>query len=93
MSGDRGARSLNVADLTMETGAIVPTHVHPNEEAMVVMEGELDAVLGNDVIPVSAGQTVLAPAGVRHGFVNRSGSPARIMAIHPTPKIERTLVD
>jgi quercetin dioxygenase-like cupin family protein len=45
------------------------------------------------VIPVTAGQTVLAPPGVKHGFVNRSGSAARVMAIFPTDKIERTLVE
>ncbi|MDP7226954.1 MAG: cupin domain-containing protein, partial [SAR202 cluster bacterium] len=63
------------------------------EEAMVILEGEIDAILGHDTVTVSAGQTVLAPAGVRHGFVNRSGAPARIMAIFPTADMERTLVD
>ena len=42
---------------------------------------------------VKEGQTVLAPPGVKHGFVNRSDASARIMAIFPTSKMERTLVD
>ena len=39
------------------------------------------------------GQTVLAPAGVIHGFVNRSGAPARLLAIFPTANVERIYVD
>ncbi len=93
VDGDRGAESLSVGDVSLAPGAKVPNHIHPTEEAMVIVEGQLDAVLGDDVVSVSAGQTVLAPAGVRHGFVNRSGAPARIMAIFPTAKMERTLVD
>ena len=44
-------------------------------------------------VVVRRGQTVLAPAGVKHGFVNRSGKPVRIMAIFPTGKVERVLVE
>ena len=89
----RGAQSLTVADLTLAPGASVPNHVHPTEEAMVILEGELESVLGEDRCVVEAGQTVLAPPMVKHGFVNRSGAPARLMAIFPTAHMERTLVD
>ena len=93
VDGTKGAESLSVGDLTLAPGSSVANHVHPTEEAMVILEGELDAVLGDDVVSVKAGQTVLAPPGVKHGFVNRSGAPARLMAIFPTATIERTLVD
>ena len=93
VDGTKGAESLSVGDVVLRDGGKVPTHIHPTEEAMVIVEGQLDAVLGDDVIPVSAGQTVLAPAGMRHGFVNRSGAQARLMAIFPTAKMERTPVD
>ena len=74
VSSDNGADSLTVADLVLEPGAIVPVHVHPKEEAMVIVEGELEAILGDQIITVSEWQTVLAPPGVRHGFKNTSGS-------------------
>ena len=93
VDGTKGAKSLSVGDVVLQGGGTVPNHIHPTEEAMVIVEGRLDAVLGDETIPVSAGQIVLAPAGVRHGFVNRSGAPARVMAIFPTAKMERTLVD
>jgi quercetin dioxygenase-like cupin family protein len=93
VDGIQGAASLSVGDLTLAAGSTAATHIHPTEEAMVILEGELDAVLGDESITVKAGQTVLAPAGVKHGFVNRSGAEARLMAIFPTARIERTLVE
>ena len=93
VDGTNGTESLSVADLTLAPGGTVANHIHPTEEAMVILDGELEAVLGDDVVTVKEGQTVLAPPGVKHGFVNRSDAPARIMAIFPTSKVERTLVD
>ena len=93
VNGTLGATSLTVADLSVGPRATVPTHTHPTEEAMVIIEGELDAIIGDEVVPVTPGRTVLAPSGVRHGFVNRSETTARIMAVFPTSKVERTLVE
>jgi quercetin dioxygenase-like cupin family protein len=93
VDGERGAESLSVGDLHLAPDATVRTHTHPTEEAMVILEGELDAILGDEVVKVTAGDTVLAPIGVKHGFLNRSGKPARLMAIFPTATIERTFVD
>ncbi|HJN87744.1 MAG TPA: cupin domain-containing protein [Dehalococcoidia bacterium] len=88
-----GAESLSVADLTVDSGSTIPNHTHPTEEAMYILDGELVAILGDNEVPVSPGQTVLAPPGVRHGFVNRSGGSARLIAIFPTANMEKTLVD
>jgi quercetin dioxygenase-like cupin family protein len=93
VSGELGAESLTVADLTITPGSRAPTHTHPTEEAMIIVDGELEAVIGDDVVTVKEGETVLAAAGVKHGFVNRSGSPARVMGVFPTGKVERTFVD
>jgi len=93
VSGKTGANSLSVAEVNVDANSTVPTHLHPTEEAMVITAGELEAVIGDQVVSVSAGQTVYAPAGVKHGFKNISGSKASILAIFPTGKVERVLVD
>ncbi len=93
VDGQKGSEATSVGDVAIDSGGAVPTHIHPTEEAMVILEGDLDAVLGDEIIPVSQGQTVLAPPGVRHGFINRSGAPARVLAIFPTANMQRTLVD
>ena len=93
VDGEKGSESTSVGDVVVGVDGIVPTHTHPTEEAMVILEGEMDAILGDEVITVRVGQTVLAPPGIRHGFVNRSGAEARVLAIFPTAHMERTLVD
>mgnify|MGYP001300393562 CR=1 FL=1 len=93
VDGTKGADSLSVGDVILAPDSVVPTHIHPTEEAMVILDGELEALIGNQTVTVGVGQTVLAPPGVKHGFVNRSGMPARLMAIFPTNKMERTLVE
>ncbi len=93
VDGSKGSESTSVGDVVVGPGARVATHIHPTEEAMVILEGELEAILGDEVVTVREGQTVLAPPGVKHGFVNRSDANARVMAIFPTAHMERTLVD
>ena len=93
VNADLGAEALTIADVNLAPGAAAPNHTHPTEEAMVVIEGELEAVLGDETIRVVAGNTILAPPGVRHGFANRSNTTARVLGIFPTNKVERTLVD
>ena len=63
VSSEQGAQSLTVADLTLAPESTVATHIHPTEEAMVILEGELEAVIGDAITTVSAGQTVLAQQG------------------------------
>tara|TARA_B100000749_G_C18275709_1_gene402209 strand:+ start:348 stop:722 length:375 start_codon:yes stop_codon:yes gene_type:complete len=93
VDSDLESDSLTVADLTVSPDSSVPTHIHPTEEAMVILEGNLDAIIGDQIVQVSEGQTVIAPPNVRHGFVNKSGSDARVIAIFPTARMERTFVD
>ena len=89
----KGSESLWVGDLSLPPGGSVETHIHKTEEAMVVIEGELDAILGDEVIKVSEGETVLAPKGIRHALINNSNNNARVIAIFPTSKMEKTSVD
>ena len=90
VDASHGAQSLWVGHLEIEPGARVTTHIHPDpEEAMVIVEGELEAVLGDEVVTLGPGDTVLAPAGVKHGFVNRSGANAALLASFPKTSFER----
>ena len=94
VNADQSAKSLSIAHLDVEAGATIGTHIHPNtEEAMLIVDGELEAVLGDERIAVQEGDTVLAPAGVKHGFVNRSSVQASLLAIFPTTDIEHVPVD
>ena len=48
---------------------------------MILLEGSLDVVLGQERKTIGPGDTVLAPAGTVHGFLNRYGGPARLLFV------------
>ena len=41
VDGTKGAESLSVGDVVLQDGGKVPNHIHPTEEAMVIVEGGL----------------------------------------------------
>src|ERR671923_1782756 len=57
-------------------------HRHPYEEVFVVQEGEATFVAGGEERVVRAGEVVIVPAGVAHGFVNSGDGPLRQLDIH-----------
>jgi mannose-6-phosphate isomerase-like protein (cupin superfamily) len=64
-------------------------HTHPYEEVFVTLEGEATFTVGDETIEVSAGQIVVAPAGVPHKFVNSGTGPLRQVDIHPSGRIRQ----
>ncbi len=81
---EQGTHALKIGEVTIAPNTRLPRHIHTNtEEAMFVLEGTLDAVVGRERMTIGPGDTVLAPAGTTHGFVNRSNEPARILFIFP----------
>ena len=59
-------------------------HHHVNEEMFVVLSGTGVFRLGEDCIPVAAGDVVAAPAGgpeTAHQFVNEGAEPLRYLAV------------
>ena len=87
-----GSDSLRLGELTIDPMSRVPRHTHTNtEEAMVLLEGTLEAVVGSQRTTIEAGDLVLAPAGTVHGFLNRSEAPARLLYVFPRHDPDRVL--
>ena len=88
----RGSDHLRVGEVTIASKSRVPRHIHTNtEEAMVLLEGELQALVGSQRETIAAGDVVLAPAGTVHGFINLSDSPARLLYVFPIHEPDRVL--
>jgi quercetin dioxygenase-like cupin family protein len=68
-------------------GAVL--HTHPYEEVFVTLEGKATFTVGEETIEVSAGQIVVAPAGVPHKFVNSGSGPLRQVDIHPSGRVRQ----
>jgi quercetin dioxygenase-like cupin family protein len=85
---DTGAGSLTTSYVTLAPGAKATVHHHQVEEAMFLSEGEGLAILGDETFPIKAPATLLAPPGVKHGFVNNSARPMIVSGIFPTLDVE-----
>jgi quercetin dioxygenase-like cupin family protein len=53
-------------------GAGPPPHRHPWDEAYYVVQGEIDVLLGDRVVTLSAGEFVHIPRGTVHNFRMKS---------------------
>ena len=90
---DSGGERLTVVEAGIDSGAGLDLHVHPGyEEATLVIEGEIQAVLEGEIRTLGPGDVLLAPAGAKHTITNQSDEPAKVLAIYPTTNPERVFV-
>ncbi len=69
-----------------EPGARTGRHSHPGPTLVVMLEGELEEVLGDGRSrTLEAGHAYWKRAGTVHDVKNTSGRPARALAVHLDP--------
>ena len=90
VNANQGSESLIVGEITIPPHSRVPRHIHANtEEAVIILEGTLDVLLGRETASLGPGNAVLAPAGSVHGFLNRHDEPAKMLYIFPTHHVDK----
>ena len=90
---DTGGKNLTVVNASIDPGAGLALHIHPDyEEATLVLEGNIEAVLEGETRILGPGDLLLAPAGAKHTITNQSNKPAKVLAIYPTTNPERVFV-
>jgi quercetin dioxygenase-like cupin family protein len=62
------------------------------EEAMFLCQGQGLAVLDDETFPVQAPVTLLAPPGVKHGFINNSSAPMVVSGNFPALDVQTITV-
>ena len=88
----RGTSSLpvNVAVNRLEPGASEGSHTHggdsPLEELYYFLEGKGVMWMDGHDVPVAAGDAVLVPQGVEHGFRNIGDGPLKLVIIWGVPE-------
>jgi quercetin dioxygenase-like cupin family protein len=93
VSKDNGGERLTVVEAGIHPGAGLSLHIHPDyEEATLVMEGKIEAVLEGETRTLGPGDVLLAPAGAKHTITNQTEEPAKVLAIYPTTNPERVFV-
>ena len=76
LSGEDTGRAYCLLDLSVSPGLGVPRHTHTREdEAPLVLSGELEAMVGDETFTLRAGETLIAPRNIPHQLRN-SGNVA-----------------
>jgi quercetin dioxygenase-like cupin family protein len=66
----------------MSPGEAVKLHQHPYGEIFIILEGKASYRVGEETLEAQAGQIILAPPDVPHGFVNSGAGLLRQIDIH-----------
>jgi quercetin dioxygenase-like cupin family protein len=75
--------TLSVAEIAFDPSFSVPLHQHDDHvDAFYVLEGEVEFLVDDDVVPATPGTFVAAPPGTMHGFRNAGQSRARVLNLH-----------
>jgi quercetin dioxygenase-like cupin family protein len=90
VSASNGAAQLCIFEQWIAPGVGAPTHSHPVEEVLTVREGEAEMWLDEERVVVSAGQSLIVPAGRKHGFRNSGTGTLHIHAVPASPVFEAT---
>ena len=80
------------AIIEIAAGRVLEPHVHTDEDdAFLIMEGELTFDLDDGPVAAGPGTFVLVPPGVEHGFTNHGSKPVKMLNIHAPAGFDRRI--
>lgn len=85
VSAVTGAEQLCVFEQWCDPGCGAPAHWHTVEEVLTVLAGRAEVWIGEERTTVTAGQSVVVPARLRHGFSNTGDTTLHVEAILAAP--------
>jgi quercetin dioxygenase-like cupin family protein len=93
VSAVTGSVQLCVFQQWCDPGKGAPTHLHAVEEILTVLDGQAEFWLENERANLTAGQSVLVPAGHKHGFRNTGTGTLHVQATLGAPIFEASFDD
>jgi mannose-6-phosphate isomerase-like protein (cupin superfamily) len=90
VSARTGATQLCMFEQWVAPGNGAPTHSHPVEEVLTVRDGEAEMWMDDERVIVAAGQSLIVPAGRKHGFRNSGTVTLHLHAVLASPIFEAT---
>jgi quercetin dioxygenase-like cupin family protein len=88
-----GAAQLCVFEQWCEPGCGARTHLHAVEEVLTVLAGQAEIWVGDERASLTTGQSVIVPAGYRHGFRNSDETTLHVEATLAAPMFEAAFDD
>ena len=79
VSGERLMFSL----VTLEPGAVVPTHSHPHEQVGMMVSGTMEFTIAGETRTLSGNEMYLVPGGVPHAAKAGPGGAVALDAFAP----------
>ena len=73
---------ISIIEQPFEPGLLLPPHTHENDVWLYVLEGEMHARVGDEVVKATPGSWVLKPRPIPHTMWNAGREPARIIELY-----------
>ena len=77
-----------ITNIDVPPGGGPNLHRHPYEEVFVVLAGEATFTLADETLVAHAGDFLVAPPGVAHGFKNTGSGPLTMVDVHASPEFD-----
>jgi len=90
---EHGAPNLAIRRFVLDPGAEVPEHTNEIEHEQYVLEGEYVVGIGDEEYTVSAGDSLLVPAGAVHWYHNEGDERGAFLCAVPNGDDEIQLVE
>jgi mannose-6-phosphate isomerase-like protein (cupin superfamily) len=88
-----GAAQLCIFEQWCDPGCGAPTHLHAVEEILTVLSGQAEIWVGDECVTLTAAQSLIVPAGCRHGFRNTGETTLHVEATLAAPMFEAAFDD
>src|SRR6478752_2256411 len=88
-----GSHQLCIFEQFCQPGLGAPMHSHTVEEILEVIEGQAEIRIEDEVMSVLPNQSVIVPAGSRHGFTNIGSGILKVRATLASPVFEASYDD
>src|ERR687891_461675 len=82
-----GAAGTAVVYFELDRGMELPSHTDSAEEVLVVLEGEIEAIVSGESRRLGAGGIAVVPAMAQHGARNVGDGTARVAGVFPSNTI------
>jgi quercetin dioxygenase-like cupin family protein len=93
VSAVTGSVQLCVFQQWCDPGRGAPTHLHAVEEILTVLDGRAEMWIEAERTTLTAGQSMLVPAGRKHGFSNVGTGILHVQATLAAPIFEASFDD
>jgi quercetin dioxygenase-like cupin family protein len=80
--GEETNGAVSIIEQPFAPGLLLPPHVHENDVWLYILEGEMHARVGDEVVKATPGSWVLKPRQIPHTMWNAGPAPARLIEVY-----------